>query len=65
VRYQGETGGRWWCYSPQIADDASELVQVEYEYQEAVTDGEEALRDALCFTKMRNESGGGAEFSIR
>jgi len=47
VRYQGEPVAAVVATSPQIADDASELVQVEYEYQEAVTDGEEALRDAV------------------
>ena len=47
VRYQGEPVAAVVATSPQIADDASELVQVEYEYQETVTDGEEALQDAV------------------
>ena len=47
VRYQGEPVAAVVATSPQIADDASELVQVEYEYQEVVTDGEEALQDAV------------------
>ena len=47
VRYQGEPVAAVVATSPQIADDASELVQVEYEYQEVVTDGEEALQDSV------------------
>jgi CO/xanthine dehydrogenase Mo-binding subunit len=47
VRYQGEPVAAVVATSPQIADDASELVQVEYEYQEVVTDCEEALQDSV------------------
>src|SRR5258708_669446 len=47
VRYQGEPVAAVVATSPQIADDASELVQVEYEYQEVVTDGEAALQEAV------------------
>jgi len=47
VRYQGEPVAAIVATSPYIADDAAELVQVEYEPLEAVIDAEEALKDAL------------------
>jgi CO/xanthine dehydrogenase Mo-binding subunit len=47
VRYQGEPVAAVVATSPQIADDAAELVQVEYESLAAVIDGEEALKDAV------------------
>jgi CO/xanthine dehydrogenase Mo-binding subunit len=47
VRYQGEPVAAVVATSPQIADDAAELVQVEYESLEVVVDGEEALKDSI------------------
>jgi CO/xanthine dehydrogenase Mo-binding subunit len=47
VRYQGEPVAAVVANSPQIADDAAELVQVEYEPLDVVTDAEEALKDAV------------------
>jgi CO/xanthine dehydrogenase Mo-binding subunit len=47
VRYQGEPVAAVIATSPQIADDAAELVQVEYESLDVVVDGEEALKDGV------------------
>ncbi len=47
VRYQGEPVAAVVATSPQIADDAAELVQVEYESLEVVVDGEEALKNSI------------------
>ena len=47
VRYQGEPVAAVIATSPQIADDAAELVQVDYESLEVVVDGEEALKDSV------------------
>jgi 2-furoyl-CoA dehydrogenase large subunit len=45
VRYQGEPVVAVVAESPQIADDAAELIQVEYEALDPVTDAEQALED--------------------
>jgi CO/xanthine dehydrogenase Mo-binding subunit len=45
VRYQGEPVVAVVAESPSIADDAAELVQVEYEELEPVIDAEQALTD--------------------
>jgi len=45
VRYQGEPVAAVVAESPAIADDAAELVQVEYESLDPVVDAEEALQD--------------------
>jgi len=47
VRYQGEPVAAVIATSPQIADDAAELVQVEYASLDVVVDGEEALKDSI------------------
>jgi len=47
VRYQGEPVAALVATSPQIADDAAELVQAEYEALDVVVDGEEALKDSV------------------
>ncbi len=47
VRYQGEPVAAVVATSPQIADDAAELVQVEYESLDVLVDGEEALKDSI------------------
>jgi len=47
VRYQGEPVAAVIATSPQIADDAAEFVQVDYESLEVVVDGEEALKDSV------------------
>ena len=47
VRYQGEPVAAVVATSPQIADDAAELVEVEYESLDVVVDGEESLKDAV------------------
>src|SRR5437870_11273061 len=47
VRYQGEPVAAIVATSPQIADDAAELVQVEYESLDVVVDAEEALRNSI------------------
>jgi CO/xanthine dehydrogenase Mo-binding subunit len=46
VRYQGEPVAAVVAVSPQIADDAADLVQVEYDPLEPVIDAEQALTDA-------------------
>ena len=46
VRYQGEPVAAVVAESPSIADDAAELVQVEYEALDPVVDAEDALKDA-------------------
>jgi 2-furoyl-CoA dehydrogenase large subunit len=46
VRYQGEPVAAVLAFSPAIADDAAEAVQVEYEEIEPVVDAEQALTDA-------------------
>jgi len=53
VRYQGEPVAAVIATSPQIADDAAELVQVDYESLEVVVDGEESLE------RLRPASRGG------
>jgi 2-furoyl-CoA dehydrogenase large subunit len=45
VRYQGEPIAAVVAESPALADDAAELVQVEYEPLEPVVDAEQALAD--------------------
>ena len=45
VRYQGEPVAAVVAESPSIADDAAELVQVDYEPLDPVVDAEEALKD--------------------
>jgi 2-furoyl-CoA dehydrogenase large subunit len=45
VRYQGEPVVAVVAESPAIADDAAELVQIEYEALDPVTDAQEALTD--------------------
>src|SRR5205807_6160951 len=45
VRYQGEPVAAVVAESASIADDAAELVQVEYEALEPVVDAEQALQD--------------------
>jgi CO/xanthine dehydrogenase Mo-binding subunit len=45
VRYQGEPVAAVVAASPQIADDAAELVQVDYEPLDPVIDAEQALND--------------------
>lgn len=45
VRYQGEPVVAVVAISPHVADDAAELVQVEYEALEPVVDAEQALKD--------------------
>src|SRR5438270_8377816 len=45
ARYQGEPVAAIVAESPQIGDDAAELVQVEYEALDAVVDVEQALKD--------------------
>ena len=45
VRYQGEPVAAVVAESPQLAEDAAELVQVEYEELPAVVDAEDALTD--------------------
>ncbi len=47
VRYQGEPVAAVVATSPQIADDAAELVQVEYESLDVVVDAEEALKNSI------------------
>jgi CO/xanthine dehydrogenase Mo-binding subunit len=44
VRYQGEPVAAVMAESPSLADDAAELVQVEYESLDPVIDAEEALK---------------------
>jgi CO/xanthine dehydrogenase Mo-binding subunit len=46
VRYQGEPVAAVVAESASLADDAAEIVQVEYDPQEPVVDAEEALKDA-------------------
>jgi len=45
VRYQGEPVAAVIGESPSLADDAAELIQVEYEALDPVVDAEEALKD--------------------
>ena len=45
VRYQGEPVAAVGAESPGLADDAAELVQVEYEALDPVVDAEQALKD--------------------
>ena len=45
VRYQGEPVVAIVAESPSLADDAAELVQIEYEARDPVVDAEEALTD--------------------
>ena len=45
VRYQGEPVAAVVAVSPQIADDAAELVQVDYDPLDPVVDAEQALTD--------------------
>jgi 2-furoyl-CoA dehydrogenase large subunit len=45
IRYQGEPVAAVVATSPQIADDAAEIVQVEYEALDPVVDAEQALKD--------------------
>jgi CO/xanthine dehydrogenase Mo-binding subunit len=47
VRYQGEPVAAVVATSPQIADDAAELVEVEYEALDVLVDAEEALKDSV------------------
>ena len=45
VRYQGEPVAAVVAHSPAIADDAAELLRVEYESLPAVVDADDALKD--------------------
>ena len=45
VRYQGEPVAAVVAESPALADDGAELVQVDYEALDPVTDAEEAVKD--------------------
>lgn len=45
VRYQGEPVAAVFAESPAVAEDAAELVQVDYEQLEPVVDAEDALSD--------------------
>ena len=45
VRYQGEPVAALLAESPRVAEDAAELVSVEYEPLDPVVDAEEALKD--------------------
>jgi 2-furoyl-CoA dehydrogenase large subunit len=54
VRYQGEPVAAVVATSPQIAEDAAELVQIEYDSLEAVVDAEEALSDKVL---LHDEAG--------
>ena len=54
VRYQGEPVAAVVAETPRLADDAAELVQVEYEPLEPVVDAEEALKDTSI---LHEESG--------
>ena len=45
VRYQGEPVAAVVAVSPRVADDAAELMQVEYEALDPVVDAEQALKD--------------------
>lgn len=47
VRYQGEPVAAVVAISPHVADDAAELVHVEYESLEAVVDAEAGLEDKV------------------
>ena len=47
IRYQGEPLAAVVATSPQIADDAAELVRAEYEPLDVLVDAEEALKDAV------------------
>jgi len=47
VRYQGEPVAAVVATSPQIADDAAELVEVEYQALPVLVDAEEALKDSV------------------
>jgi len=47
VRFQGEPVAAVVAISPQIADDAAELVQVEYESLDVLVDAEEALKNSV------------------
>jgi 2-furoyl-CoA dehydrogenase large subunit len=47
VRYQGEPVAAVVASSPHIADDAAELVQVDYQPLDALVDAEEALKDGV------------------
>jgi 2-furoyl-CoA dehydrogenase large subunit len=46
VRYQGEPVAAVVAESPSLADDAAELITVDYEALDPVVDAEEALKDA-------------------
>jgi CO/xanthine dehydrogenase Mo-binding subunit len=52
VLYQGEPVAAIVAVSPHIADDAAELVQVEYESLDVVVDGEEALTDKVILHEI-------------
>jgi 2-furoyl-CoA dehydrogenase large subunit len=54
VRYQGEPVAAIVATSPQIADDAAELVQVDYEALDAMIDAEESLTDKVV---LHDEAG--------
>src|SRR5580698_10734888 len=50
VRYQGEPVVAVVAESPALADDAAELVQVEYDALDPVIDAEQALKTKACST---------------
>ena len=54
VRYQGEPVAAVVAASPQICDDAAELVQVEYDALDAVVEAEESLSDKVL---LHDEAG--------
>ncbi len=52
VRYQGEPVAAVVATSPHIADDAAELVQIEYDALDPVVDAEEALADKVLLHEI-------------
>jgi CO/xanthine dehydrogenase Mo-binding subunit len=54
VRYQGEPVAAVVAISPALADDAAELVEIEYEPLDPVVDAEDALKDG---TILHEEAG--------
>ncbi len=64
MRYQGEPVAAVVAESPSIADDAAELVQVEYEALDPVVDAEQALHgSAASFTKKLARTASGMAYS--
>ncbi len=63
VRYQGEPVAAVLAESPALADDAAELVQVEYEALDPVIDAEQALKTKAFSTKKPAPTGSGTASS--